>query len=551
MSGDRDGALPPTEIPVQQDTQQSGSSDKRNAALLLVPDAGERAALRTILESEGVEVREASSPAQAIDALDDRLRLALLAAEAGAAGVSLCEQLRDASRRSHFAIAVIADPGAAAALEAFERAGAGDFLARPLDSALFRHRVRCLLRGARHLRDLSLVEARLEDAERLGGVGLWELDPVADRFACSASARRILGLDPAREQPGRAELCAAVHPEDREAFAAALDATLGGRAPLAVVHRLASGGESRVETRGGLLPGDEGGPSLLRGASLLHEAGAELWSGTSGPIPSADAGPEGRSALETRLRGAIERGDLALYYQPKAHADSRRITSLEALIRWTDAELGVVSPADFIPVAESCELIVPIGLWVLRTACRQVVAWREAGLELGRVAVNVSPRQFHAPGFIDSVLAEIEESGADPGSLELEITEGCLVEGDDTVPTLETLREHGLGIAIDDFGTGYSSLQYLRRLPIDVLKIDRAFIRDLEADPAARSLVASIISLAWSLGLRVVAEGVETEAQWSFLRDHGCDEIQGFAVSCALPASECEAFVRSRGTERD
>ena len=532
--------------------QQPEGSAKRTPILVIDPDPDARLEIRRILEPEGLEVREAAA-ADACASLDEHLRLVLVASSLGETEVvSLCEGLQASSRRSHFAISVMADArtlASPASLEAFERAGASDFLARPCEAAFLRHRVRCLVRSARHLRDLQSHRARLDEAQQLAGVGIWELDLEDGRLSCSDAARRILGLGPAATE---ADLRQAVHAEDRERFEAAWRATLTRGAPLAVRHRVGSGeaDERRVETRGGLVLGDEGEPALLRGASVLENASFGHWSAGGASQSQGVGGPTAdetsRLALEARLRGAIERNDLALYYQPKAHADTRRITSLEALIRWTDAELGAVAPSDFIPVAESCELIVPIGLWVLRTACRQVVDWGERGVAVGRVAVNVSPRQFRAPGFVDSVLAMIEETGVDPKSLELEITEGCLLEADHASATLEALRSRGCGIAIDDFGTGYSSLQYLRRLPIDALKIDRAFIRDLEGDAEARSLVASIISLAWSLGLRVVAEGVETEAQWEFLRDHGCDEIQGFALSCALPPQECEALIRSR-----
>ncbi len=249
--------------------------------------------------------------------------------------------------------------------------------------------------------------------------------------------------------------------------------------------------------------------------------------------------------LETRLRGALQQDHLTLHYQPKVDAGTRRVTGVEALIRWNDPELGAVPPSQFVPIAENSDLIVPIGRWALRTASAQIAAWRRQGIAPGRVAVNVSPRQFRSPDFVRSVISTIHEAGARPEEIELEITEGCLLEESTATATLRALRDRGLSVAVDDFGTGYSSLQYLRQLPIDCIKIDRAFVKDLSSDETARSLTVAIISLAWSLGLRVVAEGVESEEEWEFLRDHGCDEIQGFAFSRPLPAEECEALLRA------
>lgn len=256
--------------------------------------------------------------------------------------------------------------------------------------------------------------------------------------------------------------------------------------------------------------------------------------------------------LESRLRRALDEESLALHYQPRVDAGSRAIRGLEALLRWRDPELGAISPAEFIPLAESSDLIKPLGEFVLRQAFSQAAAWREGGLDPGRVSVNVSPRQFRSGDLAAAVLGAAECAGLSPSAAEIEITESCLLHPAPVVPALAELRRAGARVAIDDFGTGFSSLHCLRELPVDVLKIDRAFIRGIEEEERARTLAAAIISLAWSLGLGVVAEGVETEGQWAFLRDHGCDEIQGFAAAPALPPAAVEPLLRAgRIPEKD
>ncbi len=256
--------------------------------------------------------------------------------------------------------------------------------------------------------------------------------------------------------------------------------------------------------------------------------------------------------LESRLRRALEEQALTVHYQPRVDAGSRAITGLEALLRWRDPELGTIAPAEFIPLAESSDLIEPLGEYVLQRTFAQAAAWRARDLDPGRVSVNVSPRQFRSRDLPGTVLATAARAGLPASAVEIEITESCLLHPEPVVPALAQLRRAGARVAIDDFGTGFSSLHCLRELPVDVLKIDRAFIRGIEEEERARALAAAIISLAWSLGLCVVAEGVETEGQWAFLRDHGCDEIQGFAAAPALPAAAVEPLLRAgRIPEKD
>ncbi|HYD63182.1 MAG TPA: EAL domain-containing protein [Noviherbaspirillum sp.] len=254
-----------------------------------------------------------------------------------------------------------------------------------------------------------------------------------------------------------------------------------------------------------------------------------------------------RLRLEGDLRNALEREEFVLHYQPQVDLGTGRILGVEALIRWQHPVLGMVSPARFVGLAEEMGLIVPIGYWVLRTACRQSVEWLRAGHGPVRVAVNLSARQFYQQDLVSSIQEILEETGIAPHLLELELTESMMMNDvEQAAAILHGLKAIGVHLSIDDFGTGYSSLAYLKRFPIDVLKIDRSFVRDITLDPDDAAIVLSIISLAHSLRLKVIAEGVETEAQLGYLQRHGCDFMQGYYFSKPLPAEECEFLLRSR-----
>jgi EAL domain-containing protein (putative c-di-GMP-specific phosphodiesterase class I) len=246
-----------------------------------------------------------------------------------------------------------------------------------------------------------------------------------------------------------------------------------------------------------------------------------------------------RQSIEEDLRNALEREQFSLHYQPKVNLKTGKITGAEALIRWTHPTRGQVSPAQFIPVAEDCGLILPIGKWVLLRACNQAQAWIDAGLPLGTIAVNISAAQFRDEKFSEGIFAILDETGLDPRSLELELTEGVLMKhAQSTTSTLGALKARGVRLAVDDFGTGYSSLSYLREFPINALKIDQSFIRQITVSPDETSIVTAVISMARSLNLRVVAEGVETNEELAFLLAHQCDEAQGYYFSRPVPAQQ-------------
>ena len=254
-----------------------------------------------------------------------------------------------------------------------------------------------------------------------------------------------------------------------------------------------------------------------------------------------------RLELESRLRLALMQGHLQMYYQPQVDIATGRILGAEALVRWNDPQEGLISPARFIPVAETSGVIGPLGEWVLREVCRQGQAWRDAGLPELMLAVNVSPRQFHLTDLAGCASAALADSGFPARLLELEITETALAERtEEARQVLVRLRELGLRIAVDDFGTGYSSLAQLKRFPIDVLKIDQGFIRDIPQSEDDMAISAAIIAMGHSMGLSVLAEGVETEGQLAFLRERGCDTYQGYLCSRPLPAEGFAALLRAQ-----
>ncbi|MGV3655277.1 MAG: putative bifunctional diguanylate cyclase/phosphodiesterase, partial [Noviherbaspirillum sp.] len=255
--------------------------------------------------------------------------------------------------------------------------------------------------------------------------------------------------------------------------------------------------------------------------------------------------PREQLKLEGALRRALEREEFTLYYQPQVDIKTGKVVGVEALLRWQPHGKDMVPPADFIPLAEETGLIVPIGEWVLATACAQQRAWCEAGLPPVRMSVNLSARQFHRQDVVSQVARVLGETGCDAGCLGLEITESVVMDNPEAaVETLRQLSGMGVHLAIDDFGTGYSSLSYLKRFPIRTLKIDRSFVSDIAADGDDAAIVKSVIALAHSMKLNVIAEGVESAKQLDFLSEQGCDQMQGYFFSMPVPAEKIEALLR-------
>jgi diguanylate cyclase (GGDEF)-like protein len=298
-----------------------------------------------------------------------------------------------------------------------------------------------------------------------------------------------------------------------------------------------------------IFPGDGTDPeTLVRNAdTAMYRAKEQGRDNYQLYAPAMNARAVERLSLENQLRKALSQNELLLHYQPIMSADTKSVLGVEALVRWQHSERGLVPPGQFIAVAELSGLIVPIGDWVLRTACHQLKAWQERYDPDLMVAVNLSARQFQQANLVDQIREVIEESGIAPSSLELEITESNAMQNpENTMYTLRELKAIGVRIAMDDFGTGYSSLNYLKKFPIDTLKLDQSFVRDVTTDSTDAAIVGAVITMAHSLNLEVVAEGIETEAQLEFLTRQGCDRLQGYLFSRPQPVDKLEPFLAER-----
>lgn len=304
---------------------------------------------------------------------------------------------------------------------------------------------------------------------------------------------------------------------------------------------------ARASIGGAVYPDDADNPeSLIKDAdAALHKAKEQGRNTYEFFAPEINVKATERLTLETQFRGALERQELALYYQPQVDLFSGAIIGFEALLRWHHPELGLVSPGRFILIAEENGLIIPVGEWVLEEACRQIKVWQDGGLPALRITVNVSARQFRQPTFVESVQRVLQVSGVPPSLLELELTESSIMQDTDrNVGRLHELKLIGIRLALDDFGTGYSSLGYLQRFPIDTLKVDLTLVRDLATSKQAVAIVTAVTAMAQTLGLDVIAEGVETEAQMLRLREHGCRVGQGHFWGVPLAASETDTLLR-------
>ena len=256
-----------------------------------------------------------------------------------------------------------------------------------------------------------------------------------------------------------------------------------------------------------------------------------------------------RQAMEAELHHALKRGEFLLHYQPKVDLRTGKVVGVEALIRWQHGEKGLIPPDKFIPLAEETGLILPIGAWAMKTACGQNQAWQDAGLPHISIAVNLSARQFRHHDLVGLVKQVLQETGLEPKYLELELTESVIMqEAVEAISTLLELKALGVQLSLDDFGTGYSSLSYLRRFPLDNLKIDRSFVKGITSNPHDTTIVKTVIALAHSLNLKVIAEGVETEEQLAFLRAHDCNEMQGYLFSKPLPPENITSLLEDVGT---
>ncbi len=290
---------------------------------------------------------------------------------------------------------------------------------------------------------------------------------------------------------------------------------------------------------------------LLRNADIAMYRAKELGSNSyQFYAPEMTAKAEKFLALENDLRHALDYGEFFVEYQPITDCFSGQMIGMEALLRWKHHKYGLIAPGQFILLAEEIGLIVPIGEWVLRTACLQCRDYRVPGQPPLRLSVNLSTRQFHQRKLVESIEKILQETGFDPRRLDLEITETILMQQQESaIETMSKLKAMGIHLSIDDFGIGYSGLNYLKHFPIDTVKIDQSFVRDIPGDPDDAAIAIAIITMAHSLGLKVIAEGVETQKQMDFMRAHECDSIQGFCVSKSLPSDQLEIFLRNWNTK--
>ena len=449
--------------------------------------------------------------------------------------------LRDAwKRRSAGDVPIVALVRDASSLARLRAAGVRDCIAMRESPDLLAASLRRVAEQHRRIATLLSAEAERDRLLAACSIGTWRRRVVDPRVELSPVTRSTLGLGDHTEPTPWEELRSRVHPDDVGALDEFWERAIAGDVDVAASLRVDSPqGWRRVLLRGLAAYDFALDEVVILGSCIDLRELSQVPIGTF--VSSRDAGRTfgaGEPSAVRELREGLRQGQLRLYYQAQVDAASRAISGVEALIRWQHPARGLVLPEDFIPLAERHGLIGELGAWVIDSACRQAAAWLADGLDPGLICVNLSPRQFEQPDLARDLLARIEASGLAATRVQLELTESCLVDHVRARAILQELCQGGLKIAIDDFGTGYSSLQYLRDLPLDALKIDRAFVSRIDSDEAVRGMVVTIISLAWSLGLRVVAEGVQTESQWEFLADHGCDEIQGFLFSEPVPAAE-------------
>ncbi len=476
----------------------------REQPLILVVDgdAGQRWLTSAALRGAGFILLEAEDGEQALAlAQSEQPDLVLLdVLVPGLGGFAVCKTLRRQPGGRDLPIIMVATLDDLASIERAYEAGATDFITKPVPWLALRHRIRHILRVSQTLRGLRESEERFRALARASDSAILVLD----------RQRRVLAVNPAAEK----------------------------------LYSFRRGERVGLDFMELLPPIDDwNGPSESPGCESTIQAldgneRALLYSNWMHATATQDI------KIESLLREALTHQELTLHYQPQVDLDSGRIVGVEALPRWRNPLLGNVTPAEFIPLAEETGLIVPIGEWMLQTACTQARIWREIGLPSLRMAVNVSPRQFTDTELTQVIARILRETGLRPDYLELEITESLLAK-DSVANTLRALKRLGVRLAIDDFGAGYSSLGHLRRLPIDRIKIAKSFVQDISGEDDDQAMAAAIIAMARSLRLGAIAEGVETEAQLAFLRALNCDEIQGSLFSQPHPAERAAALIRN------
>lgn len=569
------------------DGEVENGREGAGALVLVVED--DRSTRRTLcytLQRDGFRVEEAENGAQAL-ALLKRIQPDIVLLDAVMPvmdGFTTCARLRESTDDSRVPVLMITALEDNVSVERAFAVGANDYITKPIHYAVLSQRVRRIVdahkaeRRIRHMAYNDLLTGLPNRAlffEQLN----WRIDQA--RLTSSRVAVLFLDLDRFKNvndtlghDVGDRLLVAAAQRIRRSVRSVDCVARLGGDEFTVVLADLTDaavaatvaqnicrslavpfaidGRDIFVTTSVGIsfFPSDgEDAVTLLKHADTAMYRAKRTNAGYQFFEPGMAQSVSEQLRLESDLRQALDREEMFVVYQPQRHLSSGAIVGVEALLRWNHPVRGVVSPDDFIAIAEESGLIVPLGTWVMREACAQLASWRASGVAShARVAVNVSVRQLLERDFADTVEGVLRDTGLPPQLLDLEITESTLMEhAQDTLEVLHRLRALGIRVTIDDFGTGYSSLSYLKRFPVDIIKIDRAFVRDLAVDTHDAAIVSGIIALAHSLRLEVVAEGVETEAQLEFLHQRDCNIVQGYYFSHPLAKAEATDFLRSGG----
>jgi diguanylate cyclase (GGDEF)-like protein len=579
-------------------------AEERSRVLIVDDDESTRLLISAALGSENFDLFEAESGEEALHMCATVApHIVLLdVMMPGSDGYATCRALRSQLDNPDVLVLMVTGRDDQDAIQLAYDAGATDFIAKPINYVILRHRVRYMLRAFRDRRAAEAQVTRLAYYDELTGLPnraylrrhLGNLVELAKRRGqCGAVVSLDLdGFKRVNDTLGHAagdlllgavaDRIALCFGEDGPAQRASvleapvdLLAKLPGDEYVAVLPALSEPSEAAsfaervvrhlaepfalgehevfITVSAGIAQfpaAEDAAEHLLRNAdAAMYDAKRE--GGNRFQVYNDEMGKVARHKLEIEnsLRRALDRDEFELFYQPKVDCRAGVVVGTEALIRWRRPGHGLVPPLDFIPIAERTGLIVPIGAWALTTACRQTKAWLEQGLPKLSVAVNISARQFRNQELTHQVKAALAQTGLPAELLELEITEGILMEDVKLAGrVLGELRELGVKVAIDDFGTGYSSLGYLRNLPVDTLKVDRSFVRDVTTNQDSAAIAAAILAMSKSLRLNVVAEGVESREQLDFLIDHDCREVQGFFFSKPLPSLDFVEWLKGRGS---
>jgi diguanylate cyclase (GGDEF)-like protein len=566
---------------VLEDRMTVQHEDEVAQVLVVDDDRSTRGALRYTLQRDGFHVEEAADGEQALKMLK-RMRPDVILMDAMMPvmdGFTACARVQNLPNGSSIPVLMITALEDKSSVERAFAAGASDFIPKPIHFAVLSQRVRRIIeanRAEKRVRHLAYNDPltglpnrslffdqlgrRIEQAQKTGeavAVLFLDLDRfknVNDSLGHDVGDRLLVAVAQRVRNSVRNADCVARLGGDEftVVLADVVNAAAAATAAQNICRALANsfqidGHDIFVTTSVGIsmFPNDGADAgTLLKHADTAMYRAKKTKAGFQFFEAAMEHSISERVRLENDLRRALQRDELEVYYQPQARFENNRIVGMEALVRWNHPTRGLVSPLEFIPLAEEAGLIEPIGEWVLRTACAQLQRWIQSGLPVIRVSVNLSVKQLLQPDFTLTVERALEDTGLRPHLLELEITESTLMEhAEDTLEALERLRSLGVRLAIDDFGTGYSSLAYLKRFPVDVVKVDRSFVRDVPHDADDAAIVKGIIALAHSLRLEVVAEGVETEAQLEFLRAQACDMLQGYYLSMPVPADQFARYL--------